>query len=774
MRLKTFIIIVLFIVILPFMAFTIFKLYLPHYISTKILPDITTSYNIPLSLKIRQIGLFKSDISAISLGIPSTSNLQIDSLRLDYSLAMLRQRKINKMVINGLIFNAKMTNGKLLMPDFINKLPVNTPKKSQAYNLPFSFDEIIISQAILHITRNGRMITIPWSLRLTPGDTTTIARNGHTTINAGLKLAFAKMQLAVMANFNLEKRSIHLKAQAINGNNTKIACQGIPTYFKGVNLDMQVQELKATPPSYFKATGRATIKLGGEIAQNITLSPLELGLNLTGNYHLDGNWHLDLNKITKQKFTVKSPNLTSVIEELNGHGQGNKDDFSWKYNLELTDTKFIKKHDINLSLAKINIYGDTNPQGTELQTSFSGTGHIYDFNLGNLHGSLPLNWPDKQKKSPGELSINDIHWRDLALGNITIAVSQREKGFDFTANYDSALLSGLCLDLGGRADLSQPISANFNFHNACSSHYTDIDLGEYSPKLNGYNLDADIEIKGGGSYRSHIFKTNIMTALHKINLRGENFSLAGGDLAITFPSLLPRSNPAKFTFRKANLGDIAIENGLLEFQIESPSSILLEKSRAKWCNGHIYTQAARFSTKRKDYDLTIYCDQLNVAQLLKQFGAATAEGEGRITGKIPIKISNGRIIPQEGFLYSTPGQGGTIRLSNTERLTAGIPPGTPKYAQIDLAREALKDFSYNWTSIDLSGQEDDLLLHLQIDGKPTSPLPFVYNKDFGGFMRVKADNPGSRFQGIKLDVNFRLPLNQILHLGNSMKGLMLP
>jgi hypothetical protein len=58
---------------------------------------------------------------------------------------------------------------------------------------------------------------------------------------------------------------------------------------------------------------------------------------------------------------------------------------------------------------------------------------------------------------------------------------------------------------------------------------------------------------------------------------------------------------------------------------------------------------------------------------------------------------------------------------------------------------------------------------MQMDGKPANTLPFVYNKDLGGFIRVEADSEGSRFQGIRLDVNFRLPLNKLLQYKDLIK-----
>ena len=63
-------------------------------------------------------------------------------------------------------------------------------------------------------------------------------------------------------------------------------------------------------------------------------------------------------------------------------------------------------------------------------------------------------------------------------------------------------------------------------------------------------------------------------------------------------------------------------------------------------------------------------------------------------------------------------------------------------------------------------------MQLKMDGKPVEILPFEYRQDFGGFIRVDADSPGSRFQGIRLDVNFNLPLDQILKYGKGFQDIL--
>ena len=82
--------------------------------------------------------------------------------------------------------------------------------------------------------------------------------------------------------------------------------------------------------------------------------------------------------------------------------------------------------------------------------------------------------------------------------------------------------------------------------------------------------------------------------------------------------------------------------------------------------------------------------------------------------------------------------------------------------QMELAREALKDYDYSWAKLNITSEGEDLLLQMQMDGKPAKMLPFVYRKDIGGFVKVEAASKGSKFQGIRLDVNFRLPLNKLL------------
>ena len=108
-----------------------------------------------------------------------------------------------------------------------------------------------------------------------------------------------------------------------------------------------------------------------------------------------------------------------------------------------------------------------------------------------------------------------------------------------------------------------------------------------------------------------------------------------------------------------------------------------------------------------------------------------------------------------------------------EGLTAGIPPDSPQYMQIELARKALEDYKYEWASLNITTDGEDLLLQMKLDGKPANKLPFVYRKDIGSFAKVEAGVEGSDFEGIRLDVNFRLPLNKIMQYKDLIRMIQL-
>jgi len=395
--------------------------------------------------------------------------------------------------------------------------------------------------------------------------------------------------------------------------------------------------------------------------------------------------------------------------------------------------------------------------------------------ISGARGVVPLKWPPGKRMKNGDISIAALYYKQMNFGEIKGKIQQTAAGFAFEGRQINRLLPEMSLKFNGDArllDTKDPVT-NMNFTLLRPDHAAEIDLGNFFPGSKGVKVNGKLMLTGDLAADSSGIEGSIDLQVQNASVRMEKgkFAVEGIQMSLSIPEL-PKIRSAAgqhLVLSKLALGDLVAKDGRIDFQIESAQSFLIEKTHFIWCDGNVDTQSMRISPGVEDYRITFYCDRLKLAQVLEQFGAATADGEGAVNGRIPLHYKNGKIRFDDGFLFSTPGNGGKIHLKGTEILTAGIPPSTPQYVQMELAREALKDYDYSWAKLNIASEGEELLLQMQMDGKPAKMLPFVYRKDIGGFVKVEADSKGSKFQGIRLDVNFRLPLDKMLQYKGLIK-----
>ncbi len=164
---------------------------------------------------------------------------------------------------------------------------------------------------------------------------------------------------------------------------------------------------------------------------------------------------------------------------------------------------------------------------------------------------------------------------------------------------------------------------------------------------------------------------------------------------------------------------------------------------------------------------TLYCDRINFSQLLSQFEIEGAEGDGSLNGKLPLRIYKANIYLDDGFLFSTPGNSGIVRFRNSAQLQQSV-AALQQTAYLDYTMQSLENFAYNWVKLNFRTKDRALLLGMQLDGKPASPLPYGYKN---GHIIKTNKGPGLQHP-IRLDVNFHLPLQEILEYGTDLQSLM--
>jgi hypothetical protein len=382
---------------------------------------------------------------------------------------------------------------------------------------------------------------------------------------------------------------------------------------------------------------------------------------------------------------------------------------------------------------------------------------------GDLAVELPLAWPASTTPEAGWLDLAAIRWKGREMGGLKGILRQESRGLTINLRHVSKQIPGMDLLVKGRlAPADTQIEVRIPPHEI----ETEVDLGRIIPAAAGFrgrgrmSAVADLRVDKAGPSGSGRFKVS----RGRVHQEARNLTLEGIDLAVHLADLFAlRSAPQqRLKIERLVLGDLVADHLNVDFQLEALQTLFIEKAGLNWCQGRVNAAALRIHSGKPDYRLTFYCDRLNLAQLLKQLGAAEASGSGSVNGRVPISWVNRRLSFDNGFLYSTPGQSGTIRLTGTQALLAGLPPGSPQHTQLDIATEALKDYSYQWAKLHLQSEGDILLLKLQLDGRPNRLLPFVYDQALGQFKRISGAGQ-AEFKGISIDLNFRSPLNEIIH-----------
>ncbi len=701
------------------------------------------------------------------------------------------------------------------------KIDNDSPPKPRLPIPPFA--ELEIERSFILVETAGRKYRIPFSLHLKKSTTPkTEAPNLHGIL--AINPRNTPVTLKFTATLGKEER-IHLSLQApkidlLNFTDILSLISGLDTPLtpRVSNLDISI----ITDLESISLNTNWTTRLASNLGSFTWIKPLIKKWHLTAKLDAQENWqaHLDTPaddadwQLQKEDLTITGNSPTITIE---AHGQGKQGKIDWltiiknpvlsknssrfscpvikaegHADIEPSDEgltiisstllRLTKTHlthqDFNFYLPELLLQGelrlkDSADPAIDATLQFAdGTFQASDSGLKvlGIDGTLPWHWPASEQttKRKGKLDCRKIFLDKLDLGRFAASLQQQGEKVLLKGRYDSTLIAGLKMITEGHCglDLNGTLQAAASFEIPACKPRNPVALGDFIKSASGSSVDGTLSASATLSYdacgTSGSATANIENALFRNDEK--NFLCSGINCRLQFPDLPSlRSSPKqKLVFERLTAGNIICPGGELFFQIEADETLLLEKSRISWCGGNIETQALRISPYIDHYQSTLYCDRLQLAELFEQLGQIEARGQGSVNGRIPVTWEKSAISFDDGFLYSTPGTGGTIKVSGGEALTAGLPTSSPQFAQLDLAREALKDYQYQWTKLSLNSEAEELILNLQFDGKPNLPLPFVYKKELGGFARVTAGSPGSYFQGISLDINLRLPLNRIL------------
>ena len=457
---------------------------------------------------------------------------------------------------------------------------------------------------------------------------------------------------------------------------------------------------------------------------------------------------------------------------------------SGEFTLLIPDIKI--KRDAFAGKGNISLTGEMKPQQLQEIKSLQAAGELVvnnaetdelenNVSIHSLEGSIPWQWPRSGQERTGKFKISKLKWGKNEIGSFDADIKLKDSAYSLDGAFTHTLLNGLVTNIKGQARITAPEYQSNILINMDATPFSSLQLGEFSPSLSGSYINGELGLDGKLMLDANGLKGNMTVMMQngRFEYPDKNYTIDNINFSFLMPSLPDlHSAPAQeIIFDEASVGNLVFKQGKVVWQLESPDSIFIEKGVFSWAGGRVFTNAIRISPAKKEFVVPIFCDRLKLTELLNQFGVTGAEGEGTVSGRIPLLVGKDSIRFEDGFLFSSPGQGGSVKVAAFDVLAAGIPKNTPQFAQVDFAAEALKNFQYNWVKLLLNSEGEELIMQMHMDGKPVQLLPFSYDTQTGLLQRVDDNSQGIN-QPIRLNVNFRLPLNRFIGYSGKIQDIM--
>jgi hypothetical protein len=206
----------------------------------------------------------------------------------------------------------------------------------------------------------------------------------------------------------------------------------------------------------------------------------------------------------------------------------------------------------------------------------------------------------------------------------------------------------------------------------------------------------------------------------------------------------------RVSWNKMNLDGVSLGEGALLWQWEEEQRLFIESMKTEWCGGKVQLLPMRLNFPTDELALTLYCESIQLDQLLQQFQVGDVEGQGDLGGRLSIQIKDGQLDFDDAYLYTAPAKEGSLKLHQAH----GLDQAAMAQNQLMLVRECLKDYRYRWARIGVDTDTQGLVLRLQMDGRPAGLLPFRFDVKTAEFV-YDPNSAGVDLKGLKLNTNFR-------------------
>jgi hypothetical protein len=237
-----------------------------------------------------------------------------------------------------------------------------------------------------------------------------------------------------------------------------------------------------------------------------------------------------------------------------------------------------------------------------------------------------------------------------------------------------------------------------------------------------FAADGEVEFNGP------LVKPRITASVKGGRLTSAEYDLdmEGMNGAVTINSFDPVSGPGRqrVTVERLHLGKLDLLKGSVDFRVERPDSLHVERARWGWVGGQVYTYDLRINpAKPETLNAVVYADRLDLRQLLGALAEGEASGRGQLYGRLPVRINWPDVTFGEGFLYAT-GSGELSVGDNAAKVESMLDQtelgksGDARFKEVkSRIIQALRNFNYDTLKVDFLQKNGGLTASVTVVGK---------------------------------------------------------
>lgn len=237
---------------------------------------------------------------------------------------------------------------------------------------------------------------------------------------------------------------------------------------------------------------------------------------------------------------------------------------------------------------------------------------------------------------------------------------------------------------------------------------------------------ADAEARG--------FSGNVPFALQGLST---TFGADGIADRVTVAPLFPR-------IKTVEAAGVTATDVFAMLRMTENQTFLVTEAGAKVCGGEVKLYSLYLDPAKLTTGFTLFLDDIDTNELIKLSPGFKGSASGRLHGKLPVFLKDGRKLRvRNSYLYSIPGETGTLRLEDASPIIDNLQIGGVDEATCNNLSKALANLVYSVLKLDLRRDEKgDLSLTLKLEGNTSSgklTVPVNFEVTFHGDLQELID-----------------------------------